>query len=377
MGSGEDAIGNQSSISIPRLLDKPDNGVLANSAIKSASAGRTMLRGCASHSCCLCKSNGSGLSGGVMAETIATLAFLSALAMLISSVFTKGKWLPGITVALLLMALIQSPLEGIHQPGGWALLIAASLCSVVQYHIKRGRNRKFFSGFAGGITLVLLLTMYPEEGIKETVNEYSATDGLIVIIESVIVGILLAQLLYNAVYFDKKNSIRVIAIVAILYVFSDIMFVDQIFILVISMCFVGLLPLLEDRITPKLGTGSGRAKSLAISTLLGIILVFSITYALVSGVNRVGSGDGAIAVSLWLTVAVTAIGMGGMLLPLFGFDAHPRPEAWGWRLGLSLSPILISIQTDLAGHLLLGITLAILISVSSPLVIEKGREKAV
>ena len=377
MGSGEDAIGNQSSISIPRLMDKPDNGVLANSAIKSASAGRTMLRGSASHSCCLCKSNGSGLSRGVMAETIATLAFLSALAMLISSVFTKGKWLPGITVALLLMALIQSPLEGIHQPGGWALLIGASLCSVVQYHIKRGRNRKFFSGFAGGITLVLLLTMYPEQGIKETVNEYSATDGLIVIIESVIVGILLAQLLYNAVYFDKKNSIRVIAIVAILYVFSDIMFVDQIFILVISMCFVGLLPLLEDRITPKLGTGSGRAKSLAISTLLGIILIFSITYALVSGVNRVGSGDGAIAVSLWLTVAVTAIGMCGMLLPLFGLDAHPRPEAWGWRLGLSLSPILISIQTDLAGHLLLGITLAILISVSSPLVLEKGREKAV
>ena len=70
------------------------------------------------------------------------------------------------------------------------------------------------------------------------------------------------------------------------------------------------------------------------------------------------------------------IGLIGMLLPLFGFDEHPRPEAWGWRFGLSVSAILISLQTDLSGHLLLGITLAILISVSSPLVLEKGQQKA-
>ena len=118
------------------------------------------------------------------------------------------------------------------------------------------------------------------------------------------------------------------------------------------------------------------ANALAISTLIGIILIFAITYASLSSVNRIGDGNGAIAVALWLTVAVTAIGLIGMLLPLFGFDEHPRPEAWGWRFGLSVSPILISLQTDLSGHLLLGIALAILISVSSPLVLEKGQQKA-
>ena len=45
IGSGEDAIGNQSFRSMPKLLDKPDNGVSANSLSKAASAGRTMLLG--------------------------------------------------------------------------------------------------------------------------------------------------------------------------------------------------------------------------------------------------------------------------------------------------------------------------------------------
>ena len=142
------------------------------------------------------------------------------------------------------------------------------------------------------------------------------------------------------------------------------------------MCFIGFIPYLEQKISPKITNRGGRATALAISTLIGIILVFAITYASVSNVPRIGTGHGSIAVALWLTVAVTAIGLCGMLLPLLGFDAHPRPEAWGWRLGLAVSPMILCLQTDLAGHVSLGILRALLISISSPLVLEKGKTKA-
>ena len=72
-----------------RIRDRPDRGDLAKSSSKSASAGRTMLRGRVSHSCCLCKSNGSVMSRTTMAETLATLALISALAMFISPILRK------------------------------------------------------------------------------------------------------------------------------------------------------------------------------------------------------------------------------------------------------------------------------------------------
>ena len=107
------------------------------------------------------------------------------------------------------------------------------------------------------------------------------------------------------------------------------------------------------------------------------VLIFAITYVSVSTVDRIGSGNGAIAVSLWMTLATSSIGLIGMLLPLLGFDSHPRPEAWGWRTSIALSPMVLTLQTDLAPHILLGITLAILISISAPLVLEKNHAKAV
>ena len=222
----------------------------------------------------------------------------------------------------------------------------------------------------------LLLAMYPENGIRETVNEYTTTEGVKAIFESFLAGIVLSQLMYNSINFDTKNSIVILLILVSLGLLSNLVSYSELFVVTISLCFVGFLPSLENRITSKIGSGKGRANALAISTLIGIILIFAITYASLSSVNRIGDGNGAIAVALWLTVAVTAIGLIGMLLPLFGFDEHPRPEAWGWRFGLSVSAILISLQTDLSGHILLGIALAILISVSSPLVLEKGQQKA-
>lgn len=310
-----------------------------------------------------------------MAETMATLAFLSALAMFLSPLIQKGKWLATLTGILALLAFFQSPFEGVHQSGGSALIIVTAMCGMIQFHIYKGVNRKYLNGFGGAITFVLLLIMYPESGIKETVNEYSTIDSITAIFESVLAGIVLAQLLYNSIKFDSKNSIGIIVVLISLGLLSNLVSYPELFVVIISLCFVGFLPFLEERITSKIGTGQGRANALAISTLVGIFLIFVITYASVSSVNRIGDGEGAIAVALWLTVAVSSIGLIGMLLPLFGFDEHPRPEAWGWRFGLSVSAILISLQTDLSGHLLLGIGLAILISISSPLVLEKGQQK--
>jgi len=311
-----------------------------------------------------------------MAETMATLAFLSALAMFLSPLVEKGKWLATVTAVLALLAFLQSPFEGIHQSGGSALIIVATMCGMIQYHIYKGVNRKYLNGFGGAVTFVLLLAMYPESGIRETVNEYTTTEGIIAIFESILAGIVLAQLMYNSINFDTKNSMGILLILVSLGLLSNLVSYSELFVVTISLCFIGFLPFLEDRITSKIGSGKGRANALAISILIGIILIFAITYASLSSVNRIGDGNGAIAVALWLTVAVTAIGLIGMLLPLFGFDEHPRPEAWGWRFGLSVSAILISLQTDLSGHLLLGIALAILISISSPLVLEKGQQKA-
>ena len=377
IGSGDEATGSHFSTSIPRLLDRPESGVLANSSSKPASAGRTMLPGRVSYSSCLCKANGSVVCGRVMAETTATLAFLSALAMFLSPLIEKGKWLATVTAVLALVAFAQSPLEGIHQSGGSALIIVTAMCGMIQFHIYKGENRKYLNGFGGAITFVLLLAMYPENGIKETVNEYTTTEDITAIFESILAGIVLAQLMCNSLNFNTKNSIGIFLILVSLGLFSKLMSYSELFVVIISLCFVGFLPSLENRITSKIGNGKGRANALAISTLIGILLIFAVTYASVSSVNRIGDGDGAIAVALWMTVAVTAIGLVGMLLPLFGFDEHPRPEAWGWRFGLSISAILISLNTDLSVHLLLGIALAILISISSPLVLERGQQKAV
>ena len=250
------------------------------------------------------------------------------------------------------------------------------MCGMTQYHIHKGLNRKYLNGFAGAITFVLLLAMYPEDGIKETVNEYSTIEGVSAVIESILVGLILAQLLYNSIKFDSKNSIAIIVTLTALMFLSDVLISTGLFVVIISMCFIGFLPFFEEKITSKIGTGQGRANALAISTLIGIILIFALTYVSISNVNRIGDGYGAIAVTLWLTAATTSIGIIGMLLPLFGFDDHPRPEAWGWRFGLSISAILISLQTDLSVYLLPGIGLAIMISISSPLVLEKSRQKS-
>ena len=165
--------------------------------------------------------------------------------------------------------------------------------------------------------------------------------------------------------------------IIILFALGDLLDRNILAIIVYSCAMLSFLPFLEDKINNRIGSGQGRSTSLGVSILVGIVLIFAITYVSVSTVDRIGSGNGAIAVSLWMTLAASSIGLIGMLLPLLGFDSHPRPEAWGWRTSIALSPMVLTLQTDLAPHILLGITLAILISISAPLVLEKNHAKAV
>ena len=137
----------------------------------------------------------------------------------------------------------------------------------------------------------------------------------------------------------------------------------------------GLLPYFETLISQKVGSGEGRTLSLGLSTLLGILIIFILTYYSVKTESRIGSGSGATAVALWLTLAVSFLGLVGMLLPLTGLDHHPRPEAWGFRICISLSPMLLTFQTDLSNHVILGVIFAMLISISAPMVLEKKASK--
>ena len=177
--------------------------------------------------------------------------------------------------------------------------------------------------------------------------------------------------------FDNRISILMIIIIIALQIGTQIFDGGVLSVIISSCILIGLMPYLEVKINSKIGSGQGRSVALGVSILIGIVFIFILTYFSISNVERIGSGNGAIAVSLWLTSAITGIGLIGMLLPLLGFDSHPRPEAWGWRTGLMISPMLLTIQSDLASHVMLGVLIALVVSVSSPLVLEKRPAKAV
>lgn len=333
--------------------------------------------GQASHSCCLCKSNGSVTCRRGMAETLVTLAFLSALAMILSPTFGRGKWLASLTALFCCIAFVSTSLESIQQSGGSVLVIVVSMAILLQYRIRQGISMKYLNGIGGSVIVLMLLSMYPEGGIEESITEYSLISNAQELLISIAIGLLIAQLLVNSIVSNQKTSFVMLGAIILLFAWGDLLDRDILPIIVYSCAAISFLPFLEEKINDSIGSGQGRSFSLGFSTLVGIFLIFAITYVSVSTVDRIGSGDGAIAVSLWMTLAASSIGLIGMLLPLLGFDSHPRPEAWGWRISLALSPMFLTLQTDLSPHILLGITLAILISISAPLVLEKNHAKAV
>ena len=310
-----------------------------------------------------------------MAETFTTLAFLSALAMLISPIFEKGEWLASITAACCGLAFFSLPFDSIQQSGGSVLVTVLSMCTLIQYQIYKGAIRKYLNGMGGCIILLLLLALYPEGGVNESIYEYTTMSNMQEFLEAVIIGLLLAQLLANSLSFDNRNSLLLLVTIVALQLGAQIFDGGVLSVIISSTVLIGFMPYFEQKINPKIGSGQGRSVALGVSTLIGIAFILALTYISVSNVERIGSGNGAIAVSLWLATAVTGLGLLGMLLPLLGYDSHPRPEAWGWRFGIALSPMLLTIQTNLANHVLLGVLIALIVSVSSPLVLEKGSSK--
>tara|TARA_B110001452_G_C15225256_1_gene424679 strand:- start:111 stop:1055 length:945 start_codon:yes stop_codon:yes gene_type:complete len=312
-----------------------------------------------------------------MAETLVTLAFLSAIAMLLSTIFDSGKWFASLTAAFCGIAFLLSPFDSIQQNGGSVLVIVVSMAILLQYYIKQGISRKYLNGTGGAIILLMLLSMYPQDGINETVNEYLLIENIQELVTSMVIGLLITQLLVNSISIDKRLSIISAVAITILFLLGNLLSRDILPVVIISCALIGFMPLLENKINSNIGSGQGRSRALGLSIAIGIMLIFVSTYVSVSTVNRIGTGDGAIAVSLWITLAITGMGLIGMLLPLMGFDSHPRPEAWGWRISLAFSPMFLTLQTDLASHALLGVLLAIMISISAPLVLEKKAAKAV
>jgi hypothetical protein len=100
---------------------------------------------------------------------------------------------------------------------------------------------------------------------------------------------------------------------------------------------------------------------------IGLVTTFGIGFGLllISGTLLIANLPGVKTTgdSLWITtgllIPLLLAGFVGALLPLAGFDADPRPEAWGFGLGISVAlPFLIISETD-ALYLLPGWLLAV------------------
>ena len=304
-----------------------------------------------------------------------TLTFLSALALAVS-VFTKyGKWLALTTSLLSIIAFVSLPSDSIQQTGGMVLVISFTIGIHLQFNIYNGANQNVVNGLGGVAICLLLLNLYPVSGLVESAFEYTSESNFKQLIYSISYGIIISQMLVNVNKFSEYMTVFSLLLYGAVWLFSGVEYSEPLFVITTSSIIFGILPYFETIISQKIGSGQGRSVSLGVSTLIGIILILVFTYFSVSNVERIGDDSGAIAVSLWLTLAITIIGIFGMLLPLMGFDAHPRPEAWGWRLCLSLSPMILTFQTDLASEIILGVIFAILISITSPLVMEKRHKK--
>ena len=76
-----------------------------------------------------------------MAETLVTVAFLSSVAMILSILVSKGKWLSLITSLLCSTSFIAGDFDSIQQYGGQGLIVVSSMCITIQYFITKGKTK--------------------------------------------------------------------------------------------------------------------------------------------------------------------------------------------------------------------------------------------
>lgn len=310
-----------------------------------------------------------------MAETFVTLTFLSAIFMTLSIFTSYGKWVPSFTALFSILSFLQLPEDSIQQSGGGILVTTFVMSLIFQFNIYRGAEVKVVNSLGGIVVCIIMLNGYPKDGITETIFEYTMTENILQFVYASILGFVIGQMYVNIVKFDRNLTVVAILFYFLFLIIGEIETESSFFVIITSSMIFGILPYFETMTSQKIGTGDGRTLALGLSTLIGIVIIFILTFVSVSTENRIGDGSGAFAVAMWLTLGVSTIGLGGMLLPIAGFDQHPRPEGWGLRISLSLSPMLLSFQTDLVNHILLGVIFAILISISAPLVIEKKSSK--
>lgn len=314
-----------------------------------------------------------------MAETMVTLAFLSGIAMMGSAFYQNGKWFCLLPLPFICIELISTRFSAIHEIGGSVLWVCLILCLTSAIFLLYFKTPyKITNAITGLVTTLLLLAYFPEEGISETIKTYSSSENIQVFFLQVIFGVTLGLSVYNIQKIPSRWYVLLpypILLAVILYKLS---LIDSLIDSPITNTLL-ILPLLafaDDRIDKKLGGGKGRSIALTASIIIGIVLMFAITWVQISQIERIGGGYGAISVTMWMLVATVSLGIGGMLLPLVGFDAKARPESWGWRMGLALSPMLLTLITDLSPYLMIGIWCAIAISITAPLVLERDSKKA-
>lgn len=288
-----------------------------------------------------------------MAEMLVTITFISALAMIVAGLRDKFLKIGWLTFILLTVIGINLPTNALAYDGGLALIISiGAMLSCAAYKMEQKESVLI----AGVLISVSLLTMFPSEQYAEGLAGKSMSHPIIYLIA----GLLLAS---------KFDRIKLFGI------FGFALFVGFTpgMICAISISIISAMKYLDSKI--KLGTGTGRSIALAITILIGIAVIFITTWIQVGTIPRIGNGFGAASATLWMLVVIVSLGLVGMLAPLVGFDAHARPEAWGWRMGLAISPIILTMITDLTIFTLIGISIAILISMTGPLVLEMKVEK--
>ncbi|CAI8170618.1 MAG: Uncharacterised protein [Methanobacteriota archaeon] len=313
-----------------------------------------------------------------MAETMVTLAFLSGIAMMGSAFYKNGKWFSLLPLPFICIELINTRFSAIHDIGGSVLWICLALClTSAIFLLYLEIPYKLTNAVTGLVTTLLLLAYFPEQGIGETIQTYSSSENLQALLLQLFFGVGLGFSIYNIQKIPSQWYILLpypLLLIGILY---NISLLDSLLDSPITNTLL-ILPLLafaDDRIDKKLGGGKGRSVALSVSIIIGIILMFTLTWIQVSQIERIGDGYGAISVTMWMLVATVSLGLAGMLLPLIGFDAKARPESWGWRMGLALSPMLLTLITDLSPYLMIGIWCAITISITAPLVLERDSKK--
>ena len=288
-----------------------------------------------------------------MAEMLVTITFISALAMIVAGLRDKFLKIGWLTFILLTVIGINLPTNALAYDGGLALTISiGAMLSCAAYKMEQKESVLI----AGVLISVSLLTMFPSEQYAEGLAGKSMSHPIIYLIA----GLLLAS------KFDRIKLFGILGL-ALFVGFTPGM------ICAISISIISAMKYLDSKI--KLGTGTGRSIALAITILIGIAVIFITTWIQVGTIPRIGNGFGAASATLWMLVVIVSLGLVGMLAPLVGFDAHARPEAWGWRMGLAISPIILTVITDLTIFTLIGISIAILISMTGPLVLEMKVEK--